>query len=206
MKTINEFKQNFLVSRVLAISCLSAVVGLAGCQPDGSSEKAGQRMDHAVENAGQKLKQATKKADQKIEAAKESLDEKADTAKEYIEEKTDASKEVLENAEAKIGKATEKTEEKLEGVKESVIEKSETAGEYIDDSVITTKVKAAIMGSSWLSASHIDVTTNKGIVVLSGTVDTEQNIAKAIEVARSQENVKAVQADLVVSATASGKK
>jgi hyperosmotically inducible periplasmic protein len=206
MKTTNEYKQKLIAKRVLVVSCLSAVLGLAGCQPDGSSEKAGQRMDHAVENAGQKMKQATKKVEQKIEAAKESLDEKADEAEEYIEEEADASKEALEKAGDKIGETTEKTEEKLEDAKESVIEKSETAGEYIDDSVITTKVKAAILGSSWLSASHIEVTTDKGIVKLSGTVDAEQNIAKAVEVARSQENVKAVQTDLIVSVTASDKK
>ena len=205
MKSTSLYKQKFIIKRVLVMSCLSAVLGLAGC-PDGSSEKAGQRMDRAAENAGEKIKQATKKADQKIEAAKESLDEKADKAEEYMEESADASKEALEKAGDKIDEATEKSEEKLEGAKESVIEKSETAGEYIDDSVITTKVKAAILGSSWLSASHIDVTTNKGIVVLSGTVDTEQNIARAIEVARSQENVKAVETNLLVSVTESSKK
>jgi hyperosmotically inducible protein len=205
MKSTSLYKQKFIIKRVLVMSCLSAVLGLAGC-PDGSSEKAGQRMDRAAENAGEKIKQATKKADQKIEAAKESLDEKADKAEEYMEESADASKEALEKAGDKIDEATEKSEEKLEGAKESVIEKSETAGEYIDDSVITTKVKAAILGSSWLSASHIDVTTNKGIVVLSGTVDTEQNIARAIEVARSQENVKAVETNLIVSVTESSKK
>lgn len=206
MKTTNEYMQKISANRVLVISCLSTVLTLAGCQQEGSAEKAGQKMDRAAEKAEQKIEQATEKADQKIEAAKESLGEKADKAGEYIDKSTDASKEALEKAGDKFDEATEKTEEKLEGAKESVIQKSETAGEYIDDSVITTKVKTAILGSSWLSASTIDVTTTKGIVVLSGTVDTEQNIARAIELARSQENVKAVETNLIVKATAAGNK
>lgn len=201
MKTTNEYQQKVITKRILVMSCLSAVLGLAGC-PDGSSEKAGQRIDRVVETNENKIKQATKEADHKIEAAKESLDEKADKAEEYIEEKADASKEALEKAGDKIDEATEKSEEKLEEVKESVIEKSETAGEYIDDSVITTKVKAAILGSSSLSASHIEVTTDKGIVKLSGTVDSEQNITKAIEIASNEKNVKAVQTALTVTVTA----
>jgi hyperosmotically inducible periplasmic protein len=42
-------------------------------------------------------------------------------------------------------------------------------------------------------------------VKLSGTVDSEQNITKAVEVASDQANVKEVQSDLTVSMTASGK-
>ena len=201
MKTTNDYQQKVITKRILVISCLSAVLGLVGC-PDGSSEKAGQRIDRVVEKTEDKIEQATKEADHKVEAAKESLDEKADKAEEYIEEKADASKEALEKAGDKIDEATEKTEEKLEDAKESVIEKSETAGEYIDDSVITTKVKAAILGSSSLSASHIEVTTDKGVVKLSGTVDSEQSITKAIEVASKEQNVKAVQTTLTVTVTA----
>jgi hyperosmotically inducible periplasmic protein len=194
MRTTNEYKQKFLANRILVMSCLSAVLGLAGCQQEGSAEKAGQKIDRAAENAEQKIEQATEKADQKIEAVKESLDQKSNKAGEYIEESTDASKEALEKA----GK-------KLEGAKESIVDKAGTAGEFIDDSVITAKVKAAIMGSSWLSASHIDVTTVKGMVKLSGTVDSEQSITKAIEVASSEKNVKAVETDLIVNASVPSK-
>lgn len=216
MKTTNKYNQNFIASRVLVMTCLSAVLGLAGCQ-DGTSEQAGQRMSNAVKNADKKIEKTGKVAKQQLEGLKDSLDKNAEQAKESIDKSTAASKEVLEKSEDKVDKLSEQAEdkveqikenveEKLEDIKDSTTEKSETTGEYIDDSVITTKVKAAILGSSWLSASHIEVTTNKGIVVLSGTVDTEQNIAKAVEVARSQENVKAVETKLTVSVTASDSK
>ncbi len=216
MKTTNETKQKIIAKRVLVMSCLSAALGLAGC-PDGSSEKAGQRMDRAADNAEKTIEQSSKTASKQLEGLKDSVEQKAEQAKDSIDRSAETSKEVLEKAEDKVDQNAEQAEKKVEqikknvekkldDIKDSTVEKSETAGEYIDDSVITTKVKAAILGSSWLSASHIDVTTNKGIVVLSGTVDTEQNIARAIEVARSQENVKAVETNLVVSVAESSKK
>ena len=198
MKTTNKYKQNISANRVLVITCLSAVLGLAGCQQEGTAEKAGQKIDRAAEKAEQKIEQATEKAEVKIEAAKESLDQKAQKAGEYIDESTDASKEALEKAGKKLDQATEKAGEKIEGAKESVIDKTQTAGEYIDDSVITMKVKTAILNDPILNASHIEVTTVNGVVKLSGTVDSEQSIGRAMEVANSQKNVKSVQNALVV--------
>ncbi len=151
MKTTNECMQNILVGRALLITGLSVVLGLAGCQQEGSAEKAGKKIDRAAESAEQKIEQTTEKAKKEIEGAKES--------------------------------ATEKTE---------------TAGKYIDDSVITTKVKTAILNEPLLNASHIEVTTDKGVVKLSGTVDSEQSIGRAMEVTSSQKNVKSVLTDLTV--------
>jgi hyperosmotically inducible protein len=205
MKTINEYKKNISADRVLVITCLSAVLGLAGCQQEGPAEKTGQKIDRAAEKAEQKIEQTTEKAEVKIEAAKESLDQKAEKAGEYIDESTDTSKGALEKAGKKLDQTTEKAGEKIEGAKESVIDKAETAGEYIDDSVITITVKAAILNDPLLKASHIEVTTVNGIVKLSGTVDSEQSIGRAMEVTSSQKNVKSVQTDLIVNANAPGK-
>ena len=46
------------------------------------------------------------------------------------------------------------------------------AGEYVDDSVITTKVKAAIFNESSLKSTEINVETFKGVVQLSGFVSS----------------------------------
>ena len=43
MKKINKFKKNISANRVLVITCLSAVLGLAGCQQEGTAEKAGKK-------------------------------------------------------------------------------------------------------------------------------------------------------------------
>ena len=46
----------------------------------------------------------------------------------------------------------------------------EGTGEYVDDSVITSKVKAAIFNEPGLKVSEIKVETFKGVVQLSGFV------------------------------------
>ncbi|MGA6993770.1 MAG: BON domain-containing protein [Candidatus Deferrimicrobiaceae bacterium] len=71
-------------------------------------------------------------------------------------------------------------------------------GEYIDDSVITTKVKAAIFSEPSLKVFQINVETFKGEVQLSGFVDSAQSIKKAGEVARSVKGVTSVKNDLIV--------
>ena len=61
--------------------------------------------------------------------------------------------------------------------------KKEGTGEYVDDSVITTKVKAAIFNDPTLKSAEINVETFKGVVQLSGFVNSQADIAKAAEVA-----------------------
>lgn len=70
--------------------------------------------------------------------------------------------------------------------------KHEGTGEYVDDSVITTKVKAAVMNEPSLKSAEINVETFKGVVQLSGFVRSQADINKAVEVARSVSGVKSV--------------
>ena len=70
--------------------------------------------------------------------------------------------------------------------------KSEGTGEYMDDSVITTKVKAAIFNEPGLKSFEINVETYKGVVQLSGFVNSQADINKAVDVARSVKGVVSV--------------
>lgn len=70
--------------------------------------------------------------------------------------------------------------------------KQEGTGEYFDDSVITTKVKAAIFNDSSLSAAEINVETYKGVVQLSGFVRSREDETRAVRLARSVPGVKEV--------------
>jgi len=69
---------------------------------------------------------------------------------------------------------------------------SEGTGEYIDDTVITAKVKAAIFNDPTLKSAEINVETFKGVVQLSGFVNSQADINKAVEVARGVGGVKSV--------------
>jgi osmotically-inducible protein OsmY len=75
---------------------------------------------------------------------------------------------------------------------------TEGSGEYVDDSVITTKVKAAIFHEPSLKSAEIKVDTFKGIVQLSGFVSSQSSIIKAGEVASGVNGVKSVKNDLLV--------
>jgi len=72
----------------------------------------------------------------------------------------------------------------------------EGTGEYIDDTLITTKVKAAILNEPTLKSSEINVETFKGTVQLSGFVKEAADIGKATEVARNIGGVKSVKNDM----------
>jgi len=74
----------------------------------------------------------------------------------------------------------------------------EGTGEYFDDSVITTKVKAAFLNEPNLKSTEINVETFKGIVQLSGFVSSQNDITKAVELARSVNGVKSVKNDMQV--------
>jgi osmotically-inducible protein OsmY len=74
----------------------------------------------------------------------------------------------------------------------------QTTGRYIDDSVITTKVKAAIFEEKSLKSTEISVETYKGEVQLSGFVRNKESIPVAARVARTVEGVKNVKNDLIV--------
>src|SRR5512141_562061 len=72
----------------------------------------------------------------------------------------------------------------------------EGTGEYVDDTVITTKVKAAVFNEPSLKSAEINVETFKGVVQLSGFVNSQGDINKAVEVARKVGGVKSVKNDM----------
>jgi osmotically-inducible protein OsmY len=79
----------------------------------------------------------------------------------------------------------------------STPQKSST-GDFIDDSVITTKIKAQLAKDDFLKSFQISVESRKGIVQLSGFVDSQQAVDKADQIARGVEGVQSVMNNLVV--------
>ena len=68
----------------------------------------------------------------------------------------------------------------------------ESAGEYFDNSLITAKVKSALIGAENLSSANISVASFKGKVQLSGFVASETDRQRAEVIARDIEGVKVV--------------
>jgi osmotically-inducible protein OsmY len=76
--------------------------------------------------------------------------------------------------------------------------KSEGTGEYVDDTVITTKVKAAILEEPTLKSAEINVETFKGSVQLSGFVADPANAGTAARVTQGVAGVRSVKNDIRV--------
>ena len=76
--------------------------------------------------------------------------------------------------------------------------KQEGTGEYVDDTIITGKVKSAILNEPTLKVAEINVETFKGIVQLSGFVSSQAAATKAVSVARDVGGVKSVKNDMQI--------
>ena len=74
----------------------------------------------------------------------------------------------------------------------------ESTGQYIDDSAITTKVKSKLLADEGLKGFDVKVKTYKGVVQLSGSVNSPQQAKRAIEIAQGVDGVKKVKNNLTV--------
>jgi osmotically-inducible protein OsmY len=74
----------------------------------------------------------------------------------------------------------------------------ESTGEYFDNAALTTKVKATILGDSKLKVFQINVKSYRGVVQLSGFVDSPTAVDRAVELTRKIKGVKSVNNSLIV--------
>ncbi len=73
-----------------------------------------------------------------------------------------------------------------------------TVGNNVDDGIVTAKVKAALVADAIVKSLDIAVVTRKGVVQLSGFVDNQGQIDRAIEVAHGIEGVRSVSNEMSI--------
>jgi hyperosmotically inducible protein len=73
-----------------------------------------------------------------------------------------------------------------------------STGQYIDDAAITTKVKAKLLDDSITEGLKVDVNTDRGMVQLSGFVESENQRERAYQLAQGVAGVQSVRNDLIV--------
>ena len=73
----------------------------------------------------------------------------------------------------------------------------QTAGEVVSDSVITARVKSALLAEKDVNSFDIDVETFNGTVQLSGFVSSQWQIDKAVQIVESVNSVKHVKNNLI---------
>ncbi|WP_394170377.1 BON domain-containing protein [Saccharospirillum alexandrii] len=74
----------------------------------------------------------------------------------------------------------------------------ESTGEYFDDTWITTKVKASLVDDPIVKAREVNVETFKGVVQLSGFIESQEAMDRAVAVASSIEGVTSVRNDMTI--------
>ena len=79
---------------------------------------------------------------------------------------------------------------------------SSSAREALSDSTTTTKVKAELAKEKNVSATHIKVTTDNGVVKLSGTARSQQEADRAAQIARDTKGVSSVENNIQVASSA----
>lgn len=77
-------------------------------------------------------------------------------------------------------------------------EPDRTVGEAFDDAGITVGVKSRLLDDPQVKGLQIDVDTRDGVVFLTGSVESDAQMQKAIELARSAKGVQDVQANLTI--------
>ena len=80
----------------------------------------------------------------------------------------------------------------------AVIQGKSTPTEYTSDAAITTQIKSKFVGSDMLSAGAVNVTTQNGVVQLSGFVSNNAQIAEAVKLAQEVKGVRRVVNSIVV--------
>lgn len=170
----------------LAAAAAAAGLVLAGCDQRSSDPKAvsaGTQLDDSVITTKVKAAIATdsqaKGVDTSVETRKGEV-----LLSGFVDSQAQADREV------QLAKAVEgvtSVDSKLK-----IKEGKSTAGNVLDDSVVTVKVKSALLADPNTKGSDIAVTTNKGVVQLSGYVDSADEQARAASVARNVEGVASV--------------
>ncbi|MGA7874753.1 MAG: BON domain-containing protein [Desulfoferrobacter sp.] len=96
------------------------------------------------------------------------------------------------------GSAVETLGQVAEQVKGKVSKSMEQAGRAASDAWITAKVKTVLMFSKDTEGSDIEVSTEKGVVTLTGTVTSQAQASRVVQITRDVQDVKEVNSALVV--------
>lgn len=75
---------------------------------------------------------------------------------------------------------------------------SGSVGQFVDDATVTARVKTSFATDEVVKARNIKVETTKGVVHLSGEAHSQQEVDRAIQLARDVSDVKSVTQDIVI--------
>jgi osmotically-inducible protein OsmY len=157
----------------------------------------------AASNAAEKTKEMAHNTAEKTKEAATTVAQKSENALDRAGEKTrQAASTAAQKTENAMDKAGEKTRDTAATVADKTERATDNAGEKTrvaaSDTAITTKVKAGLVAEPNLNSLGIHVETEKGVVMLSGFVDSKAEADKAVKVARDVDGVTSVKSAIKV--------
>jgi osmotically-inducible protein OsmY len=168
------------------------------------------RTENAAANAADKTRVATATAAEKTKEVAHNGWEKTKDAAATVAQKTgnaleragDKTRQVASTAAQKTENAMDRAGETTRDAAATAADKTAHATEKTrvaaSDTTITTKVKADLAAEPDLKSLGIHVETEKGVVMLSGFVDSKAEAAKAVKVAKGVEGVTTVKSAIKV--------
>jgi osmotically-inducible protein OsmY len=165
---------------------------LVQTKPSTVKDNAGEianRTENAADRAGDKAAAATSTAAAKTKEVAAAAVEKTKEVGAAVAQKTENA---LDRAGDKTRDTAEVTPQKSDNAVDS---KTKLAA---SDTVITTKVKAGLVKEPNLESLGIHVETEKGVVMLSGFVNSKAEAAKAVKVAKGVDGVSSVKSAIKV--------
>jgi hyperosmotically inducible periplasmic protein len=94
--------------------------------------------------------------------------------------------------------AAQETGEAAKETGEAVGHAAKKVGEKVEDGSITAAIKMKFANDELVSASHIDVDTTDGMVTLNGTVASQAEADRAVQLAQTVDGVKNVRSNLII--------
>jgi hyperosmotically inducible periplasmic protein len=197
MKTLNALYNHRALASGLSITLLALSMG---CSPKPSETASAPVPPMTTSTIGNELDDSvvttSVKAALLAENSIKSMDFKVETSKGVVQLSG------FVNDAAQVDRAVA-VAQAVQGVKEVqnrlvLKEGSTTMGSNVDDTVITSRVKAALVDNKDAKSLDISVETRKGEVMLSGFVANKSQISLAEKIAAKQEGVKTVRNELSV--------
>ena len=103
-----------------------------------------------------------------------------------------------ESAESKTDEAMSSAQETADKMGDAAKAQMQQADDFISDAMITAKVKTALFDNGGIDSANVSVETRDGVVYLSGTLATENDVETAGQLAAGAEGVQDVENDIVV--------
>ncbi|HEX9172123.1 MAG TPA: BON domain-containing protein [Telluria sp.] len=203
-------KTGCLVDNRATAAGAAATTTATGAEMANRTENAAERTADKTRDAASTLAQKTKEvARSAVEKTKQVASNVAEKTSNAVDNAGDASRNAANRTGNAMERAGDRTRDNAVVATDKTERATERAGDKADaaagrtavaasDTAITTKVKAGIFAEPDLKSMAIHVETEKGVVMLSGFVDSKAEAAKAVKVAKGIEGVTKVKSAIKV--------